>query len=477
MKWGLNVFLKCLTPSVALGDSRSNSSLYISASPTSRFTAGLRFVFSSTVRSNHSSINSSYSNQDVDPSRSGGIFCCDSTSCCTVKCRLCAICFNQWFFWFSFVFWWEVTKIFFILSHCWDCWSPQVTPTHAGSCSRRDPLLFYPATTALRYHFVVVDMFLLWKPFVTRYNWHKTRTTKLQEFFLSWIVSDSEVKKIWWLQVSAGSLFRHWTHNQGHMRCKLTGWHWAKQLSENKVLTHKRKRAMTVAHIKTRQEQEQVAKLMKRWSLVTHRRCFRRHGCPWRCSWRWGTRSSLWIERWLSGARWAPFRALTRFVWVTPIGWWLPVRTLTRFVWVPLLPGRKWLWSVPGPGWRLSTKGPLLVFIFGVLLLLGFLDLVFSGLPLRWWSSMVILEKQLSLSNSSIPLGYELSSFFNFFVILWLLMRVIPEVSHNSGSRCFSPWENSHEVTVKITCLAKLIKMIIGIVVNMESSLKWASPS
>ena len=103
---------------------------------------------------------------------------------------------------------------------------------------------------------------------------------------------------------------------------------------------------------------------MKRWSLVTHRRCFRRHGCPWRCSWRWSTRSSLWIERWLPGARWAPFRALTRFVWVTPIGWWLPVRTLTRFVWVPLLSGRKWLWSVPGPGWRLSTKGPLLVFIF-----------------------------------------------------------------------------------------------------------------
>ena len=74
-KWGLNVFLKHLTPSVALRDSRLSSPSYISASPTSRFfSAGPRFVSSSTVRSNQSSINSSYLNQDVDPSESGGFF-------------------------------------------------------------------------------------------------------------------------------------------------------------------------------------------------------------------------------------------------------------------------------------------------------------------------------------------------------------------------------------------------------------------
>ena len=68
MKWSLNVFLKYLTPSVALRDSLLSSPLYISASPTSRlFSAGPRFVSSNTVRSNQSSINSSYLNQDVDP--------------------------------------------------------------------------------------------------------------------------------------------------------------------------------------------------------------------------------------------------------------------------------------------------------------------------------------------------------------------------------------------------------------------------
>ena len=75
MKGSLNVSLKYLTPSVALRDSRSSSPLYISASPTSRlFSAGPCFVSSSTVRSNQSSINSSYFNQDVGPSKSGG-FC------------------------------------------------------------------------------------------------------------------------------------------------------------------------------------------------------------------------------------------------------------------------------------------------------------------------------------------------------------------------------------------------------------------
>ena len=70
MKWCINVFLKYLTPSVAHRDSRLNSPLYISASPTSRFfIAGPRFVSSSTQRYNQSSTISSYLNQDVDPSK------------------------------------------------------------------------------------------------------------------------------------------------------------------------------------------------------------------------------------------------------------------------------------------------------------------------------------------------------------------------------------------------------------------------
>ena len=53
----------------------SFSPLCVSASPTSLFlSAGPLFISSSTVRSNQSSINSSYLNQDVDRSASGGIF-------------------------------------------------------------------------------------------------------------------------------------------------------------------------------------------------------------------------------------------------------------------------------------------------------------------------------------------------------------------------------------------------------------------
>ena len=67
-------FQKHLTPSVALKDSRLRSPLCISASPTSRFfSAGPRLASSSTTKSNQASINSSNLNQDVDPSKSGGI--------------------------------------------------------------------------------------------------------------------------------------------------------------------------------------------------------------------------------------------------------------------------------------------------------------------------------------------------------------------------------------------------------------------
>ena len=85
----------------------------------------------------------------------------------------------------------------------------------------------------------------------------------------------------------------------------------------------------------------QVAEMTKRWSPVTNRRYFRRHGCPCKCPRWWGTHSSLPWERWLpcrSLARfiwavpisWLPIGTLTRLVWATPIGWWLPIRTLTR---------------------------------------------------------------------------------------------------------------------------------------------------
>ena len=75
MKWGLKVFLKYLTPSSDLRDSRPRSPLYIDVSPTSLFfNAGPRFPASSCVRSSQSSMSSSHLNQEVDTSKSGGIF-------------------------------------------------------------------------------------------------------------------------------------------------------------------------------------------------------------------------------------------------------------------------------------------------------------------------------------------------------------------------------------------------------------------
>ena len=36
-------------------------------------------------------------------------------------------------------------------------------------------------------------------------------------------------------------------------------------------------------------------------------------------------------------------------------------------------------------------------------------------------------------------------------------------------------WENSHEATIKITCWAKLRRIIIGLIINVKSAFKWAS--
>ena len=75
MKWGLNEFLKYLTPSVALRDSRLSSLLCISASPISRFfSAGPRFISSSTkVQPIFDQLLVFNLSQDVDPSKSGVI--------------------------------------------------------------------------------------------------------------------------------------------------------------------------------------------------------------------------------------------------------------------------------------------------------------------------------------------------------------------------------------------------------------------
>ena len=163
----------------------------------------------------------------------------------------------------------------------------------------------------------------------------------------------------------------------------------------------------------------QVVEMTKRWSPIINRRYFCRHGCPCKRPRGWGTHSSL------PWAWWLPCRMLTRLAWVVPISW-LPIRTLTRLVWVPFSPSRRWGWSIPGPGWLLpSTRVPLLVFIFRNLLLLGFLDLVLSGLPLLGWSSTIILERQHGHKNGEIQ-GKICWSYPKIFVL---------ELQNSSGSK------------------------------------------
>ena len=238
--------------------------------------------------------------------------CCDSTSCWKVKCRLCAICSNQWFFWFSFVFGWEITKIFLIITHRWDCWSPHVIPTYAGPCSRQDPLPLPCNNRAPLPLCGCWDVLFLWKPYVTRNNWHWTRTHKtvrilsvLDRFWQRRGQEDMMTYKDSLSKIPFSSLE---TQTMSHEM--QTNWLTLSQkVIRTKCCTHDWKRSMALAYIRTRQQ--------KAWSPVTNRRYFRRHGCPWKCLRKWNTHSSLPWEWWLPRSRWAPSRALTRF-WAVP---------------------------------------------------------------------------------------------------------------------------------------------------------------
>ena len=139
------------------------------------------------------------------------LFCCDSTSFCLVRCRLCAICPYQWSLWFIFVFWWEVTRIFLIITHRGDCRSPQAIPTYAGPCSRQGPLPLNTPQPRSATTLWLLILFFLWKPYVTRYNWHQTRTHKtvmilsVLDRFWQRGQEDMMTTRI----VSVRSLFRH----------------------------------------------------------------------------------------------------------------------------------------------------------------------------------------------------------------------------------------------------------------------------
>ena len=113
--------------------------------------------------------------------------------------------------------------------------------------------------------------------------------------------------------------------------------------------------------------------------------------------------SSSWMPLWgsmkmtsLPWEVWLLCRNLTHLVWAVPISW-MPISTFTCLVWAPFLPGRRWGWTSPGPGWILPSGGvPLLIPIFQSRLLVGFLNLVFSSLWFFGWPSTISFEGHLT---------------------------------------------------------------------------------
>ena len=76
--------------------------------------------------------------------------------------------------------------------------------------------------------------------------------------------------------------------------------------------------------------QKKVPEKTERWSPVTNRRYFRRHGRPWKYLYRWGSHSSRSWERWLPGTGWSPFGSVKKWIWASPVSLWFTIRTLTH---------------------------------------------------------------------------------------------------------------------------------------------------
>ena len=106
---------------------------------------------------------------------------------------------------------------------------------------------------------------------------------------------------------------------------------------------------------------------------------------------------------------WLPYRSFMHLVWAVPISW-LPKRTLTCLVWAPFLPGRRWGWSSPGPGWILPSGGVSLFITFfsesSVSWLPRFCPL--SDLQLRGWPCTVIFEGHLTTGHKSRKMPWQI---------------------------------------------------------------------
>ena len=112
--------------------------------------------------------------------------------------------------------------------------------------------------------------FFLCRPYVTRYNWHQTRIHKTAKnsFCLGSFLTAKSRRYDDYKDSLSEIRFSSPCTQQGDMECKLTGWPWAKQLSEQSAKHMVEKRSMTVAHIRTRQ-QRTSGEMSKRWSSAT----------------------------------------------------------------------------------------------------------------------------------------------------------------------------------------------------------------
>ena len=281
-----------------------------------------------------------------------------------------------------------------MVTHRWNCWSSQAIPTHAGPCSRQYPLL---SPRNNRAPLPLCDCWYVLSVETVRDEIQLTPDKNPQncrEFFLSWIVSDNEVKKIWWLQriVSANSLFRHYAHNKVTWSANwLVGLE--PDIYQNKVLYTGLK---TVYESRWHQNKTTKDKWQK-----------------WRKDGRLSQKDVIFVVmdalvKVLVGevlllhchengdCHAVALRAseLSRYARTVGLSYSNRLVIATQNAHASRLSSilaRKKMWMKQSQSsWLLpSTRVPLLVFMVRSLLLLGFLDLVLSGLQLRGWSSTV----------------------------------------------------------------------------------------
>ena len=153
-----------LDPSSALRDSRLRSPLYFSAIPKSLFfSAGPHLLASSTVRSSQSSISSSYLNQEVNQSKSGGFFQVIPLAAVhsSVDCAQNAPTIAS-----AVLFGFSVGKSSRASS------SSVISVVELWTIPNQRNLVYIKIlffwNTQLRYHFVDVILFFRYRPYVTR---------------------------------------------------------------------------------------------------------------------------------------------------------------------------------------------------------------------------------------------------------------------------------------------------------------------